>query len=1717
MPLFPSDTTQPDEIHLRGPSGQSIDAPLPTVGETLQAAGMSSSMMVALAQRLMREDFPPEVDYSPAKFVSANPQYEAYRDRFLDSRSHMETLSIAGRIDRENAWNETKRNAGTAGTVADLVMGNADPTIFLPVAGAIRSARGGISVLRTAGAVGVSGAAGVAIQEGALQAQQETRELSESAINVATATLLTSFLGGGFATFLNKGERALLVAKMDRERAQMAAHAAGDPDSAKLLDTPGPTEASEIAGFKTAKGSTYEYHANGTTTRNKAERSDPGHEGDFGPQQRSERTVFLSKEDANRLAPPQGHYAVVDHGDGTVSLATPTQNGWGISPSQRNIPVSDTPTVGAVPLEVWGRENINGLPAYGRTHFGNEIVEVTPRAIPDPEIAPTGSAVPAEGIPATRMAGPQAADAGAAVTDTRQIRPVQALGAGINRAADRIVAAEVPILSSAVSKAMNLTSRFGPLQRSFNSLSVATRRIAADLAEYSGRLEQNLAKPMLDAEGKPVFDPVTGEQKFMPGETTTSTGGPTVERSVRLALNQTRYALAQTMDRLYSDMRYTQKGQEVPGLIGRSVDTLRDFAGRSEEGTMTAKEFSQQVSVALSNKDMHDIPQVAEAARWIRSNIFDPWRDRAIKAGILPKEAADGVVGADSYFHRVFNKEAIRSKPEKFIQIAMDHLRGDQAEKFALQEQARWLNAQRNSFEDNIARLESRLARTQETAKDLEARFDEARKAIERGDKRQNVLVDRAGEAAAEISEIEEFVAAMESSIKDPALQGRLQLLKEEAARLKAAERASEMTPAALKRQEEQELSGLLTGQERLVAQIVTGARKPPEVPSFLSYLVKEGGIKDPRGDVRSIIGARERPGLIDNKNGRSLDEWGEKLTQDFPGMFDGRPSPREVEEFLSEAARGRQPSWWMDALPQEKKAALDASQAALAMQEVLHRAGVEPKNVREVAKLMRDGRTEGGVTLNDLDRIASEMEKVGQAVPPSFERAATQENLGVVQEGIKATREIIRKAQSAADTRARRLENLEAQKGEVGVAETATRGRLGILLDRLVRADTKRQLIEDALVIGQRHVDEIRGKLEDTVSKWHGDSSKDGKAALKAREKYIKENRTDAAGGQIEGKRLTMADDAIDLSIKKMIAANKQLDDQDLRSIAEQMKTRILGSPDGRLPYDAHEGGPVQGVPGSQNPEARGALNQRQMAIPDNPLHEAGFLLQDAEEVAAIYSRTMMPDTIIAERFGDVAMTDAFRKIDEDFNALMRQAEAEGKSEKHMRALEKGRVEANRDLAAMRDRIRMVYGWSDNSIIQNAARAANTIGQWNVVTSMGMSAASSLPDIAGIIMRHGAETVFGDAWRPYFESLRAPADNITKQALQQYAAMGIAVEVVTGIRAHSLDDISDVYRPQSRLERTMSFASDKFMIINGQAYWTDQVKSIAAIVSGNEILQATKALVEGRATKRQLANLGESNITPALAQKIHDQFFTKGFGAIKDRVHLPNTADWTDVAARNAFEGAVAREADIAVVTPGQEKSLWMSTPVLSSLGQFKTFIGSSTERVMIANLQRRDAFTLQGTMASLALGMLSYKIHSLTSGQATSDKPQDWFKEGVSRGGLLGWFEEGNAITSKATGGALDVYRAIGADKPLSRYASRSAVESFLGPTFGKAQNIAKVTSAAGRALTGGDSWTGGDTRAFRQLMATQNLIFMRNGYNAMERGINDAFGIENLPTNK
>ena len=492
-------------------------------------------------------------------------------------------------------------------------------------------------------------------------------------------------------------------------------------------------------------------------------------------------------------------------------------------------------------------------------------------------------------------------------------------------------------------------------------------------------------------------------------------------------------------------------------------------------------------------------------------------------------------------------------------------------------------------------------------------------------------------------------------------------------------------------------------------------------------------------------------------------------------------------------------------------------------------------------------------------------------------------------------------------------------------------------------------------------------------------------------------------------------------------------------------------------------------------------------------------FLESDVEHVVGHYLRAMVPDVLLTERFGDVAMTDAFRKINDEFAA---KAAAAG-SEKAVRALGVERDRTIRDLAAIRDRVRGVYGFSSDSIVRGAARAVAVAKNVNLLTSGGSFLLSSLSDLAGPVFRYGLGTVMADAWAPFLRSLMGGEE--WKQAARQYRAMGIANEVALATRSHAISDITELYRPQSRFERALQWGADKYMVANLLAPWTDWGKINASIIAGNEILRAAKAVKSGTATKKQIAQLAESGIPDWLAPRIWDEFSAEGAGEVVKGVHLPNTDRWKNAQARQAFEGAVAREADIAIITPGQEKPLWMSQPVLSVFGQFKSFMAASTQRLLIANLQRHDAQSLQGLLFAVGMGAISYRLNALASGQPVSDRPQDWVKEGISRSGVLGWIDEGNAMASKATRGSLDIYRTIGADKPLSRYASRSALDSLLGPTAGK---IGSVLQLSGSAATG--DWTQADTKALRRMTATQNLFYIRRLWDQVEQGVNGALNV-------
>lgn len=665
------------------------------------------------------------------------------------------------------------------------------------------------------------------------------------------------------------------------------------------------------------------------------------------------------------------------------------------------------------------------------------------------------------------------------------------------------------------------------------------------------------------------------------------------------------------------------------------------------------------------------------------------------------------------------------------------------------------------------------------------------------------------------------------------------------------------------------------------------------------------------------------------------------------------------------------------------------------------------------------------------------------------------------------------------------RIEGLHRQLTEA----TSTIEKATAKLAKMKDDDLFRGGLEEDLIRANAQQDRARKMIEEEIAAWEGKSVAEAKSALKARAKAEE-------GRAPEAKRLGAADKAVDKAVKRILSSDRSLSRDDLRSRAQEITDRIIGSPDGRLPYDlGMEHGTAQG--GSGEPP-RGALAAREFNIPDATIKD--FLENDVEHIVSTHLRTMVPDVLLTEKFGDTRMSEAFRKINDEYAAMSDAA----KSDKERTRLEKERQGVIDDLSAVRDRIRGLYAISPEAPLRNAARAAAVLKNYNVLTSMGSAALSSLPDMAGSVMRHGLTSTFSDAWAPFFRFLTRQ-DDTWKEAGRQYRAMGIAVESVLASRHHALTDTLDTYHPQSRVERTMQWATGKFQFINMLAPWTDFAKINASMVAGSEILRAVKAAAGGSATARQLRTLGESGIEPHMAARIVKAF--EDGGEIRDGVHLPNTADWTDKEARRVFEGAVARDADIAVVTPGQEKPLWMSHPLLSVLGQFKSFTAAATERILISNLQRRDAQVMQGMIFSMGLGMLSYRINSLTGGQPVSDKPQDWIKEAISRGNLLGWFEEGNALASKVTRGGVDLYRLIGADKPLSRYASRSAMDQILGPSAGKIGGILSVGSAASKP----SEWNESDSKALRRLVGGQNVFYVRRLFDQVEASGNNAFGIE------
>lgn len=541
-------------------------------------------------------------------------------------------------------------------------------------------------------------------------------------------------------------------------------------------------------------------------------------------------------------------------------------------------------------------------------------------------------------------------------------------------------------------------------------------------------------------------------------------------------------------------------------------------------------------------------------------------------------------------------------------------------------------------------------------------------------------------------------------------------------------------------------------------------------------------------------------------------------------------------------------------------------------------------------------------------------------------------------------------------------------------------------------------------------------------------------------------------------------------------------------RRSAEEVKDTIVGTYQ-RLPYSEILA------------KERGSELTRVLDIPSRELD--AFLEKDIQKLASTYVRTMAPDIEIVRKYGSLDWRQIIKPAVDELNskieAISKAVDKEGNprpqewKDKKTRALNAQFTQMSNNFEAVMQRLRGSRGLpSDPDGF--AYRAARTIMNLNVLRMMGMVTVSSLPDVGRPIMRYGLTRTFRDGFVPLVSNLQ-----MFKMNAREARLAGAAMEHVLHTRALAVRDITDTLQRGSKFEKAVDYATNRMGIVALFDYWTQAGKLLTSSITNAKLMESLAKVVtdEGDIPLKQAQDfLAQNSIDGETAVKIWDEVAAGGGGKVNG-VWWPNTESWKNPELVRAYRQALAREINNTIITPGVEKPLLADANMLGRmLYQFKSFGMSSTPKLLMAGLQQRDAAVLSGSMASLALGALSYYLWAVaTGGKAYEEMMQGnldkWADEAISRSGIVAGLGEAQRVAQNIP--LIADFASFSGTKQTRRPGD-NLVEALLGPTFDFAQNSLGVISQL-------HAPTQGTVRQFARLLPFQNALLIREAIEAVE----------------
>jgi len=578
-------------------------------------------------------------------------------------------------------------------------------------------------------------------------------------------------------------------------------------------------------------------------------------------------------------------------------------------------------------------------------------------------------------------------------------------------------------------------------------------------------------------------------------------------------------------------------------------------------------------------------------------------------------------------------------------------------------------------------------------------------------------------------------------------------------------------------------------------------------------------------------------------------------------------------------------------------------------------------------------------------------------------------------------------------------------------------------------------------------------------------------------------------------------------------------------RMVVDEVFDKITGravSPDG------------SSLPEYITPITRGPMKDRTFNVPDallvgnRDLGETNFLIDNVREVGERYARIMSAEIELSRKgmlgkewnmriegirreYADLREAVANAATPEEARALLGQKpgrldsfeawrrnvdKGQATKERMLAFLRKDEQDGLEDLHALRDLVRGTYKAKENA--SDWGQLTRTLMAFNYIRLMGGAVLANFTEAYRPAMVHGFGAFFKGGIKPLIGNLDG-----MKLSVKEAQQAGLVTERVLQHRMMSLGEVADPYARNTALQRMLVNGSRVASKWNGLSLWTDTMKSVSSIMSQNRILEGAVGEKDGRF----LAYLG---IDKEMADRIAKQFVL--YGETRDTIKVANTGRWDDEAAVRAYRAAFRKDVDSIIVTRGVgDVPLFANTPTGKLILQFRSFSLAAHQRATLRGLQESKARLLSGMVIMTSLGMMASALRAWRNGEQgwerwknAAENPGFLIGEGLDLSGIFPVAFELANTTEKLTGGTGMAFNPIktplmaafpGASQQGSstRFATRDPLAAVLGPSAGL---VTQVIRAAGYPLfvIAGEDPSKAQTKAAAGLIPFNSYLGMK-----------------------